>query len=53
MLRSSGTEPKLKHYFYVIGRITAGADLEETRARTNELLDRIVDDLMRASGEKD
>lgn len=50
MLRPSGTEPKLKHYFYAVGRVTPDADLDDVKTATFALLDRIVDDLMRVTG---
>jgi phosphomannomutase len=50
MLRPSGTEPKLKHYFYAVGHAEPGEPLEEVEARTEALLDEIVADLTRASG---
>ena len=50
MLRPSGTEPKLKHYVYAVGRARPGEPLESVKTRTEALVDRIADDLTRSSG---
>jgi phosphomannomutase len=50
MLRPSGTEPKLKYYFYAVGRVEPNGDLDEAKRRTHVLLERIVGDLTATSG---
>jgi phosphomannomutase len=50
MLRPSGTEPKLKYYFYAVGRARPNGDLEATQAEARVILARMVDDLTGASG---
>jgi phosphomannomutase len=45
MLRPSGTEPKLKYYFYAVGRVEKDGDLEGAKATARELLERIAEDL--------
>jgi len=49
MLRPSGTEPKLKYYFYAVARVDDG-DLEAAKEEARSLLLRIADDLTAASG---
>lgn len=49
MLRPSGTEPKLKHYVYAVGKVEGHRDLDATKVSTRALLERIVDDLTRAT----
>ena len=49
MLRPSGTEPKLKYYFYAVGHVEDDDDLEAAKANARSLLGRIADDLTRAS----
>ena len=50
MLRPSGTEPKLKYYFYAVGRVEPDGDLAVAKAKAHTLLDRIATDLTVASG---
>ena len=49
MLRPSGTEPKLKYYFYTVARVDDG-DLEAAKEEARSLLQRIADELIAASG---
>jgi len=49
MLRPSGTEPKLKYYFYAAGCVDEDGDLEAAKATTRSLLERIADDLTATS----
>lgn len=44
MLRPSGTEPKLKYYFYALGHVEKDGDLEGAKATAAQLLERIADD---------
>ncbi|MBW2542127.1 MAG: phospho-sugar mutase [Deltaproteobacteria bacterium] len=44
MLRPSGTEPKLKYYFYALGRVEKNGDLDAAKATATLLLQRIADD---------
>jgi phosphomannomutase len=45
MLRPSGTEPKLKYYFYALGRVEKDGDLDGAKAAAARLLERIADEL--------
>lgn len=45
MLRPSGTEPKLKYYFYATAPMRPGADLTEAKRKACDVLDRLVEDL--------
>jgi phosphomannomutase len=49
MLRPSGTEPKLKYYFYATAPHHAGAELGESKARALAVLDRMIEDVRDAS----
>jgi len=46
MVRPSGTEPKLKYYFYVATAVGAGR-LDAARAEARSVLDRMADELTR------
>jgi phosphomannomutase len=47
MLRPSGTEPKLKYYFYATAPASTRGDLVESKRRALEVLERIARDLSR------
>ena len=49
MLRPSGTEPKLKYYFYATAPTNAQADLAESKKRALAVLESMVEDLIRSS----
>jgi phosphomannomutase len=49
MLRPSGTEPKLKYYFYAMAPHCADGGLSASRARTLAVLDRMVEYVRDAS----
>jgi len=49
MLRPSGTEPKLKYYFYATAPTSAQADLAESKKRAFAVLESMVEDLTRSS----
>ena len=49
MLRPSGTEPKLKYYFYASGPVPAGVDFAESKERALTTLERMVEDLIRSN----
>ena len=44
MLRPSGTEPKLKYYFYALGQVEEDGDLDAAKATATLLLQRIAGD---------
>ena len=46
MVRPSGTEPKLKFYFYASTPISTDEAIVDARQRGSELLDRIADDFI-------
>jgi phosphomannomutase len=50
MVRPSGTEPKLKHYFYTIGSPGPAESMDAAQSRAREILDRMSDALTGASG---
>ncbi len=50
MMRPSGTEPKLKYYFYATALPHGQSGIEEARRQAFEVLERIAEDLIRASG---
>jgi phosphomannomutase len=47
MLRPSGTEPKLKYYFYATAPTHANEDLADSKKRAFDVLERMVQDLTR------
>ena len=47
MVRPSGTEPKLKYYFYATARRAEEEDLAAAKKETLAVLDRMVSDLSR------
>ncbi len=49
MLRPSGTEPKLKYYFYATAPVRARDGLEESKKQALEVLERMAEDLTRSS----
>jgi phosphomannomutase len=49
MLRPSGTEPKLKYYFYATAPAHAQDDLREPKQYAFDVLERMVQDLTRSS----
>jgi phosphomannomutase len=49
MLRPSGTEPKLKYYFYAVGQVREGAAIEQVARDTRDTLERMVDELVATS----
>jgi len=49
MLRPSGTEPKLKYYFYATAPVHACDNLAESKKQALEVLDRMTEDLTRSS----
>jgi phosphomannomutase len=49
MLRPSGTEPKLKYYFYATASPSTGESLEEAKQQARDVLARMVEDLTRSS----
>jgi phosphomannomutase len=49
MLRPSGTEPKLKYYFYASAPAPAGVDFAESKKRALTTLERMVEDLIRSN----
>jgi phosphomannomutase len=49
MVRPSGTEPKVKHYFHATAREDAEHDLAAAKKQALTVLDRLVEDLARAS----
>jgi phosphomannomutase len=49
MLRPSGTEPKLKYYFYAVGRVGSGETLEAVKRDTRARLARMVNELTGSS----
>ncbi len=49
MLRPSGTESKLKYYFYAAGPIEARHDLAASKEQAFDLLERMVEDLTRSN----
>ncbi|MFW2386896.1 MAG: phospho-sugar mutase [Polyangiales bacterium] len=48
MLRPSGTEPKLKHYFYATAS-TRRDDLDTAKQKALRVIDRLVDDLIESN----
>jgi len=46
MMRPSGTEPKLKYYFYAAAPVRLGNDLIEAKKQAFAVLERIVEDLI-------
>ena len=51
MMRPSGTEPKLKYYFYAAAPARLGDDLPEAKTQAYEVLERIVGDLISQSND--
>jgi len=49
MLRPSGTEPKLKYYFYATAPMRAQDDLEASKEKACAVLERMIEDLTRSS----
>jgi len=49
MLRPSGTEPKLKYYFYAATPARLQNDLVEAKTQAFEVLERMVEDLTGSS----
>jgi phosphomannomutase len=49
MLRPSGTEPKLKYYFYATSPARAADDLGEAKKHAFDVLERMVEDLTRSN----
>ena len=49
MLRPSGTEPKLKYYFYATAPAHARNDLEASKQHAFDVLERMADDLTRSN----
>ena len=49
MLRPSGTEPKLKYYFYATAPMHLRSDLAESKKHAFDVLERMVEDLTRSS----
>jgi phosphomannomutase len=49
MLRPSGTEPKLKYYFYATAPMRAQDDLEESKEKAYAVLERMIEDITRSS----
>ena len=47
MVRPSGTEPKLKYYFYATARRDAKQDLTAAKKEARAVLERMVNDLTR------
>jgi phosphomannomutase len=47
MLRPSGTEPKLKYYFYATAPASMRDDLAESKRQALDVLERIARDLTR------
>ena len=50
MVRPSGTEPKLKHYFYAVGSQGPAEPMDAAQSRAREILDRMTEALTGASG---
>jgi phosphomannomutase len=50
MLRPSGTEPKLKFYFYAVGSPAADKGLQSAKASARAVVERMAKDLTRATG---
>jgi phosphomannomutase len=50
MLRPSGTEPKLKFYFYVVAPLDETNDLDAAEDAARTILDEMAADLTEASG---
>lgn len=51
MMRPSGTEPKLKYYFYAAAPARLGQDLFEAKQQAVAVLERMVDDLLNQSND--
>jgi phosphomannomutase len=49
MLRPSGTEPKLKYYFYATAPVHAQNDLAQSKKQAFEVLEHMVEDLSRST----
>jgi phosphomannomutase len=49
MIRPSGTEPKLKYYFYAAAPARLGNDLAEAKNQAGAVIERMVDDLVSRS----
>ena len=49
MLRPSGTEPKLKYYFYAVGAVRDGVAIEQVARDTRAILEQMVDQLVATS----
>jgi len=49
MMRPSGTEPKLKYYFYAAASARVGHDLIEAKKQAREVLEGMVEDLLNQS----
>jgi phosphomannomutase len=51
MMRPSGTEPKLKYYFYAAAPARLRHDLDEARKQAGAVLQRMVEDLVSPSND--
>jgi phosphomannomutase len=49
MLRPSGTEPKLKYYFYATAPARLQSALVEAKTQAFEVLERMIEDLTQSS----
>lgn len=49
MLRPSGTEPKLKYYFYATAPVHGRANLADAKKQAFDVLERLVEDLTRST----
>ena len=51
MMRPSGTEPKLKYYFYAAAPARLRDDLEESKKQAGAVLEQMVEDLVSPSSD--
>jgi phosphomannomutase len=51
MMRPSGTEPKLKYYFYAAAPARLSQDLSEAKQQAVAVLERMVEDLVNQSND--
>ncbi|NNE18343.1 MAG: hypothetical protein HKN10_07695, partial [Myxococcales bacterium] len=51
MMRPSGTEPKLKYYYYAAAPARLRQDLSEAKRQAVAVLDRMVEDLVTQSND--